>query len=153
MCCFSRKVDVVADTNIFARASSQGRQFLVYSVSGAIAGLCGYLWVARHAIAYTEVAYGFELTVIAACVIGGVSIAGGIGSVTGAVLGALFLGIINNALPVINVSPFWQMAISGSVIILAVIFNARQERRKGRIILRDKGAKTYEETIGKEATA
>ena len=57
---------------------------------------------------------------IAACVIGGISIAGGIGSVGGAVLGALFLGVIKNALPVVNISPFWQMAISGIVIIVAV---------------------------------
>ena len=69
-------------------------------------------------------------------VIGGISIAGGIGSVGGAVLGALFLGIISNALPVINISPFWQMAISGSAIILAVVLNARGERRQGRIILK-----------------
>jgi len=52
------------------------------------------------------------------------------------VLGALFLGIIKNALPVINVSPFWQLAISGTVIIIAVAFNARSERKKGRIILK-----------------
>jgi len=77
-----------------------------------------------------------ELNIIAACVIGGISIAGGIGSVGGAVLGALFLGIISNALPVINISPFWQMAISGSAIILAVVLNARGERQQGRIILR-----------------
>lgn len=112
------------------------RQFLVYTVSGAISGLCGYLWVARYAIAYTEVAYGFELTVIAACVIGGVSIAGGIGTVTGAVLGALFLGIINNALPVIDVSPFWQTAIAGIVILTAVVVNSRSEAAKGKRILR-----------------
>jgi rhamnose transport system permease protein len=52
------------------------------------------------------------------------------------VLGALFLGLVNNALPVINVSPFWQMAISGAAIILAVIFNARGERQQGRLILK-----------------
>jgi rhamnose transport system permease protein len=52
------------------------------------------------------------------------------------VLGALFLGVVKNALPVIGVSPFWQMAISGTVIILAVAFNARAERQKGRIILK-----------------
>ena len=45
-----------------------------YGLSGAMAGLCGYLWVARYAVAYTEIAYGFEFTVIAACVIGGISI-------------------------------------------------------------------------------
>ncbi|HET8726578.1 MAG TPA: ABC transporter permease [Alphaproteobacteria bacterium] len=113
------------------------REFLVYCLSGAIAGLCGYLWVARYAIAYTEIAYGFELTVIAACVIGGVSIAGGIGTVTGTVLGALFLGVINNALPVIDVSPFWQTAIAGAVILAAVVVNSRSEAQKGKRILRN----------------
>jgi rhamnose transport system permease protein len=111
-------------------------RFLAFTLAGAIAGLCGYLWVARYAVAYVDIAGGFELDVIAACVIGGVSIAGGIGSAGGAVLGALFLGVIKNALPVVNISPFWQLAISGSAIIIAVAVNARAERRKGRIILR-----------------
>jgi len=111
-------------------------RFIAFCVSGLVSGVAGYLWIARYAVAYVDVAGGFELTIIAACVIGGVSIAGGIGTVPGAVLGALFLGIVNNALPVINISPFWQMAISGSAILLAVVFNARSERRRGRIILR-----------------
>ncbi len=111
-------------------------RFLSFVISGALSGLAGYLWIARYAVAYVDIALGFELDVVAACVIGGVSIAGGIGTVYGAVLGALFLGTIKNALPVINISPFWQLAISGSVIILAVAFNARAERRKGRVILK-----------------
>ena len=65
------------------------------------------------------------------------SIAGGIGSVAGAVLGALFLGVIKNALPVVNISPFWQLAISGSAILIAVAANARAEGGAKRIILRD----------------
>lgn len=112
-------------------------RFFVFVLSGALAGLCGYLWVSRYAVAYVDIAAGFELDTVAACVIGGISTLGGIGSVGGAVLGALFLGVIKNALPVINISPFWQMAISGFVIIVAVLFNARQEKRKGRLILRD----------------
>ena len=111
-------------------------KFYAFVISGAVAGLCGYLWISRYVIASVEVAGGYELTIIAACVIGGVSIAGGIGSVVGVLLGALFLGVINNALPVINISPFWQMAISGAAILLAVVLNARGERRKGRVILR-----------------
>jgi rhamnose transport system permease protein len=111
------------------------QEMLVYTISGAIAGLCGYLWVARYGVAYSEIASGFELTVIAACVIGGVSIAGGVGTVPGALMGALFLGIIVNALPVMQVTPFWQMAISGLVILTAVIINARSERRVGKLIL------------------
>lgn len=111
-------------------------RFAAFVLSGALAGLCGYLWVARYAVAYVDIAAGFELDVIAACVIGGVSIAGGVGSVAGAVMGALFLGVIKNALPVVNISPFWQLAISGAAIIVAVAVNARAERRKGRVILK-----------------
>ena len=111
-------------------------RFAAFVLSGALAGLCGYLWVSRYAVAYVDIAGGFELDVIAACVIGGVSIAGGVGSVAGAVLGALFLGVIKNALPVVDISPFWQLAISGTAIIVAVAFNARAERRKGRVILK-----------------
>ena len=110
-------------------------QFVVYTLAGAVSGLCGYLWVARYGIAFVDNAQGYELTIIAACVIGGVSIAGGIGSVSGALLGALFLGVIVNALPVINVSPFWQTLISGIVILAAVIVNARSERPIGKLIL------------------
>ncbi|MBS1302719.1 ABC transporter permease [Loktanella sp. SALINAS62] len=111
-------------------------QFWAFTISGALAGLTGYLWVSRYAVAYVDIAGGFELDVVAACVIGGISIAGGIGTVGGAVLGALFLGIIKNALPVVDISPFWQMAISGAAIIIAVIVNSRTRRNTGRIILK-----------------
>lgn len=113
-----------------------GRRLMwTYGLSGLVAGLCGYLWVARYAVAYTEIAYGFELTVIAACVIGGVSIAGGVGSALGAMLGALFLSVISNALPVMQVSPFWQSALTGLVILVAVMINARGNTMRSRQIL------------------
>jgi rhamnose transport system permease protein len=116
---------------------SVGRtQFMAFVLSGAWAGLTGYLWVARYAVAYVDIAGGFELDVVAACVIGGIAIAGGAGSVAGAVMGALFLGIVKNALPVVGISPFWQMAISGSAILIAIAFNARGQGPKGRIILK-----------------
>ncbi|WP_339718350.1 ABC transporter permease [Marinomonas primoryensis] len=111
-------------------------QFYAFLVSGTLAGLCGYLWVSRFAVAYVDVANGFELQVVAACVIGGISIVGGVGTVVGCVIGALFIGVVNNALPIIGVSPFWQMAISGLVIIIAVIANASSDKDKARIILR-----------------
>jgi rhamnose transport system permease protein len=114
---------------------SARRLLWTYGLSGLVAGLCGYLWVARYAVAYTEIAYGFEFTVIAACVIGGVSIAGGIGSVPGAMLGALFLSVIGNALPVLQVSPFWQSALTGLVILIAVLINARGNKHRSRQIL------------------
>jgi rhamnose transport system permease protein len=111
-------------------------QFWAFVLSGTLAGLTGYLWVARYSVAYVDIARGFELEVVAACVIGGIAIAGGAGSIMGAILGALFLGIIKNALPVVGISPFWQLAISGAAIVIAVAFNARAGRAKGRVILK-----------------
>ena len=109
-------------------------QFIAYTLCGALAGLCGYLWVARFAVAYTDIALGFELQVIAACLIGGVAIAGGIGSVVGVVLGCLFIGVIRNALPLVGISAFWQMFINGLVILAAVLLSARQREHKRSIL-------------------
>ncbi len=119
--------------------SVPSRLRLVYTLSGMLAGLAGLLWVGRYSIAYTELAAGYELTVVAACVIGGVSIGGGVGTVLGAVLGVIFIGVVNGALPVIQVSPFWQQAIAGAVILISVTVNARSERRAGRQILERQG--------------
>lgn len=109
-------------------------QFIAYTLCGAIAGLCGYLWVARFAVAYTDIALGFELSVIAACLIGGVSIAGGMGSAVGVLLGCLFIGIIRSALPLVGISAFWQMFINGAVILVAVLLSARQRDRQGETL-------------------
>ena len=115
-------------------------EFLVYCLSGLIAGVAGYLWTARFAIAFPEAAAGLEFTIIAACVVGGVSISGGKGTVPGVVLGALFISIIQSALPFVRVSPFLQTAISGAIILAAVIVNSRTERRRGKLILPPKAA-------------
>lgn len=109
-------------------------QCFSYTLCGAIAGLCGYLWVARFAVAYTDIALGFELQVIAACLIGGVAIAGGIGTVAGVVLGCLFIGVIRNALPLLGASPFWQMGINGLVIVVAAVLSGRQREDKRAIL-------------------
>jgi rhamnose transport system permease protein len=109
-------------------------QCIAYTICGAIAGVCGYLWVARFAVAYTDIALGFELQVIAACLIGGVAIAGGIGSAVGVVLGCLFIGIVRSSLPLVGISAFWQMFINGAVILIAVLASARQLDRR-RVIL------------------
>ncbi len=121
---------------VYAGINAGKTQFWAFVVSGMLAGLTGYLWVARYSVAYVDIAKGFELEVVAACVIGGIAIAGGAGTIMGAILGALFLGIIKNALPVIGISPFWQLAISGAAIVIAVSFNTRAGRTKGRIILK-----------------
>lgn len=106
--------------------------WLVYVIMGGLSGLCGVLWVSKFASAQGDTATGFELSVIAACVLGGVSITGGSGKILGVVLGSILLGLLNNALPLVNVSPFWQNAIQGLVILLAVIFNTLVKRRMER---------------------
>jgi len=106
--------------------------WMVYSLMGSLAGLSGVLWVARFASAQGDTAMGFELNVIAACVLGGVSISGGSGKISGVILGSLLLGILNNALPLIDVSPFWQQAIQGFIILFAVLVNVLVKRRVDR---------------------
>jgi len=95
--------------------------FLVYLLSGIAAGLAAVLWASRFESAQTNTALGFELQTVAASVVGGVSISGGVGTVPGVLLGALLLGIIQNALTIVGISPFWQLAAQGLLILLAVV--------------------------------
>jgi rhamnose transport system permease protein len=110
--------------------------WLVYAIMGALAGFAGVLWVAKFASAQGDTATGYELSVIAATVLGGVSIAGGSGKVSGLLLGTILLGILNNALPLVNVSQFWQQAIQGFVILAAVLTNVIVKRNNQRFALR-----------------
>jgi len=118
----------------FAGIRKQRIVFLVYLLSGLLSGLAAVLWVSRFESAQTNTALGFELQTVAASVVGGVSISGGIGTVPGVLLGVLLLGIIQNALTLIRISPFWQLAAQGLLILIAVISDqwilSRVERGK-----------------------
>jgi len=105
----------------FAGIRKQRIIFLVYVLSGIFSGLAAVLWISRFESAQTNTALGFELQTVAAAVVGGVSISGGVGTVPGVLLGALLLGIIQNALTLIRISPFWQLAAQGFLILIAVI--------------------------------
>jgi len=109
---------------------------LVYVLMGFLAGLGGVLWVSKFASAQGDTALGYELNVIAACVLGGIAVSGGRGSVGGLVLGVILFGVLANALPLINVSPFWQQAIQGFVILAAIITNVMIKRNHDRSNLR-----------------
>lgn len=108
---------------------------LAYAIMGALAGLAGVLWVAKFASAQGNTAIGYELQVIAACILGGVSISGGVGKISGLILGAILLGILNNALPLVNISPFWQLGIQGITILVAAITNILVRRSNERAVL------------------
>jgi rhamnose transport system permease protein len=98
-----------------------GRRLLVaFVLSGALAGLAGVLFATRYAVVDATSGSGYELTVVAAVVVGGVAVFGGSGTVYGAALGALLLSVIQSALPVLRVAQFWQQAIAGALILLAI---------------------------------
>ncbi len=133
-----REVYAIGGNKIAARfvgVSEKRISFIIFSISGILCGLAGVMWTARYAAAVNETATGFELQTVAACVLGGVSIAGGSGAVPGVILGALFLGIINNALPVINLSPFFQMFIQGFVVLSAMFINTLMDKRNEKVLL------------------
>ncbi|GFP18498.1 ribose transport system permease protein [Candidatus Hakubella thermalkaliphila] len=114
--------------------------FMVFLLSGLLSGMGGVLWVSRYASAQSDSAMGFELQTVAAAVIGGVSIAGGSGTIPGLLLGSLLLGILINALTLVRVSPFWQLAMQGMVILIAVVSNAAMSRRLQRVSARRRKA-------------
>jgi ribose transport system permease protein len=102
----------------------------VYSIAGVLAAIGGLLVTSRLDAAQPNAGTGYELDSIAAVVIGGTSLSGGRGSVMGTVLGAVIIGILNNGLVLLNVSPFWQQVVKGFVILIAVIIdkaNAKNE--------------------------
>jgi rhamnose transport system permease protein len=101
-----------------------GRRVLTaFVLSGALAGLGGVLFTARFATVDATAGTGYELTVIAAAVVGGVAIFGGVGTVYGAALGALLLGTITSSLIVLKVEAFWQQAAVGALLLLAIAFD------------------------------
>jgi len=110
--------------------------FMVYVISGLMCGLAGVMWASRFEAAQTNTALGFELQTVAAAVIGGVSMMGGIGTVPGILLGALLLGVIQNGLTLSGISPFWQLAVQGFLILLAVVADSTIQQRIKRTMLR-----------------
>ena len=119
---------------------SDRRVLVAFVLSGALSGLGGVLFTARFGTVDATAGVGYELTVIAAAVVGGVAIFGGIGTVYGAALGALLLGTITSSLIVLRVEAFWQLAAVGALLLLAigldrllaVRVDARLRRRSAR---------------------
>jgi ribose transport system permease protein len=102
----------------------------VYVLAGMVAGVAGLIVTARLDSAQPNAGLGYELDAIAAVVIGGTSLSGGRGSIMGTVLGCLIIGVLNNGLFLLNVSPFWQQVIKGGVILLAVALDKMNSRNR-----------------------
>jgi ribose transport system permease protein len=106
------------------------QKLIIYTLSGLFAGIAGILLTARLASAQPQAGFTFELDAIAAVVIGGASLSGGVGTASGTLIGALILGVLRNGLNLLNVSSFWQQVVIGAVIALAVMTDTLR-RRKG----------------------
>ncbi|GAA2066579.1 ABC transporter permease [Streptomyces albiaxialis] len=96
------------------------RVLAAYAFSGGVAGFAGALWLARFGTVVADAANGWELTVVSAVVVGGIAITGGVGTVWGAALGALLLTTMGSALVVLKVNPFWEQAITGALLLVAI---------------------------------
>lgn len=97
--------------------------FLVFVIMGALAALGGLIFAARLNVATPKAGNGFELDVIAACFIGGAAVTGGVGKVTGAVIGAFIMGVMNNGMSLVGIDIGWQFVIKGAVLMLAVFLD------------------------------
>ena len=101
----------------------------VYALSGLLSGLGGIMSASRLYSANGNLGVGYELDAIAAVVLGGTSLSGGIGSITGTLIGALIIAAMNNGMTLMGVSYFWQLVIKGCVIIIAVLIDKYRTRK------------------------
>jgi rhamnose transport system permease protein len=107
-------------------------KLFAYAFNGALAGLAGAMFVGFYAGAQNNIALGLELDIIAACVIGGVSLRGGQGTLPGVLLGALMIAVINRSLSLVGIDPFWQQSLKGAIILVAIMANIWMQRQAVR---------------------
>ncbi len=101
----------------------------VYSICGLLSGLAGILLTSRITTGQPNAGVGFELDAIAAAIIGGTSTSGGTGTMTGTLVGALLIGVINNGLDLLNVTSYYQQVVMGAIIIGAVVLDSWNQKR------------------------
>ena len=108
---------------------------MVYAISGACSALIGLVTMAQIAASHPNTGDSWEMNAIAAVVLGGTSMAGGVGTIGGTVIGAFVIGIINDGMTMCGVSEFWQKVIKGLVIILAVLIDQFQRNLQAKMAL------------------
>ncbi|MFF7347346.1 substrate-binding domain-containing protein [Streptomyces antimycoticus] len=104
------------------------QKLVIYALSGGFAAVAGIVLASRLSSAQPQAAVGYELDAIAAVVIGGASLSGGVGKASGTLIGALILAVLRNGLNLLEVSPFWQQVVIGVVIALAVLLDTVRRR-------------------------
>ncbi|MCL2699265.1 MAG: sugar ABC transporter permease [Defluviitaleaceae bacterium] len=130
---FGRRIYAFGGNPIAARLSginTKHLMFLVYANMGLLSALAGIVFTGRLNSATPRGGTGFELDAIAACFIGGASTTGGVGTIVGAIIGGLLMGVLNNGMAIMGVSIDWQQAIKGIVLLVAVAFDVLSKRRQ-----------------------
>lgn len=104
-------------------------EVLVYTISGFMSAFAGIVLAARMYSGQPSVGQGYELDAIAACVLGGISMAGGKGRISGTVFGAIVIGVVSNGLNLMGVTSFWQLLVMGLIIMVAVIIDSMKGKK------------------------
>jgi putative multiple sugar transport system permease protein len=128
---FGRRIYAFGGNKVAARLSGINTKrvlFLVYANMGLLSALAGIIFTGRLNSATPKTGDGFELDAIAACFIGGASTTGGIGTIVGAIIGGLLMGVLNNGMAIMGVSIDWQQAIKGIVLLIAVAFDVLSKK-------------------------
>ena len=105
-------------------------EFSAYVVSGLCAGICGFLMASRISSGNANTADGYEMTVISAAVIGGVSLSGGVGTMYGAMIGVLIVGVIRNGMDILGINTYFQRILQAVIIFVAVYIDVRVNGKK-----------------------
>jgi inositol transport system permease protein len=127
---FGRYVYAVGGNELAAKISGINTERIVvavYAITGLLSGLAGIVLSSRVMSASPAIGQGYELDAIAAVVIGGTSLSGGVGTIAGTVTGALIIGVMNNGLDMLNVSSYWQQIVKGLIIVLAVLLDKKSK--------------------------
>lgn len=106
-----------------------------YTISGFMSAFAGLVLCARMFSGQPSIGEGYELDAIAACVLGGISMSGGVGKISGTVFGAITIGMISNGLNLMNVSSYWQLVAKGFIIVVAILIDAQKNNNKMRIMM------------------
>ncbi len=101
-----------------------------FAIAGFLAGLCGFLMTSRITIGQPTAAESYEMDAITACVVGGVSMSGGVGNPVGVIIGTLLITVISNGLDILGVSAHWQKIVKGVIIVLAVLIDVKRKSKK-----------------------
>ena len=130
---YGRRVYACGGNLLAARVSGINTTMMrisTFAIAGLLAGLCGFLMTSRVTIGQPTAAESYEMDAITACVVGGVSMSGGVGKPWGVVIGCLLITVIANGLDIMGVSSHWQRIVKGAIIVLAVLIDIKGKGKK-----------------------